>query len=187
MDEIEKATVRKRCCADSYRIFKCHDAAAESWKPTELSANSSKAGSVPASCILMQQKSRAPITSAFFFIASLLCWANSRRSWRSRVRRVSKRVCDDWRGVSLIHRCAASPWQNAAMLLIDTCAHAHRGHSDCLGASRCNNRPGGAKEIQHIFPLNAFFNQRDHQPQCDAEQWYCSAAHKPALQPGAFL
>lgn len=72
----------------------------------------------------MQQKFCTPLTSDYLSRHSSAEQAHEGAD--AVTQRVRERVCDDGRGVSLIHQCAASLYQSAAMLLIQPSeVHAH--------------------------------------------------------------
>lgn len=91
----------KYCC-----VFICHDAAAESWKhppPRESSANSNKAGPV--------YPDAAQILRSTHVRPSSLRHSPTEPTHEEAgavAQEVSERICDDRRGVSLIHQCVAS-------------------------------------------------------------------------------
>lgn len=132
----------------------------------------------------MQQKSCAPLTSHFHSHVTPPRSRLMKELVQSPTEGEREWVCDVWRGVLLIHQCAASLWQSAAMLLIDTCAYAHwarcsksQNQFRCVLLQKLTRSQSYSTHFHRACFLFLFFLETVYVwVWCRAEQWYCSAA-----------
>lgn len=127
----------------------------------------------------MQQKSCAPLTSDLFF-TSLLSQANSRWSWCSHPAREWVSECVTTEGV-----CCSSTnvWHHCSKVLqcyssVPGLTYTEYTTLKVTGSVKCVTlQKLTSKNIQHpliIFPSFSF--SRACMSECDAGEWYCSAA-----------